>query len=151
MILTQRGRDDIVDKLRGRGFNDTDFYVASVDPTDLPVHLSAADVALSFIKACYSKQSSSPTKIAEYLACGLPIVANKGVGDVDHLIEENNVGVLIEDFSTQAYHDAIEAVGRLPEESEHYRKTARIEFELEGVGGERYRNLYRRMLARHQP
>src|SRR5687768_7432269 len=36
-----------------------------------PSYLSAADAGLSFIKSCFSKIASSPTKNAEYLACGL--------------------------------------------------------------------------------
>ena len=49
------------------------------DPGEVPRYLKAADVAISFIKPCYSKQSSSPTKIAEYLASGLPVVCNAGL------------------------------------------------------------------------
>jgi glycosyltransferase involved in cell wall biosynthesis len=104
----------------------------------------AADLAVSFIKACYSKQSSSPTKVAEYLACGLPIVANGGVGDLDALIENNGVGVLVDGFDKEAYRKVF-AID--PDElREKCMAVAAREFDLESVAGERYRRIYGSLL-----
>jgi hypothetical protein len=64
LILTARNEDQVVTKLRSMGIADEDFLVKSVGPADVPFYLRATDLAVSFIKACYSKQSSSPTKIA---------------------------------------------------------------------------------------
>jgi len=111
--------------------------------------LKAADIAISFIKACYSKQSSSPTKIAEYLASGLPLVCNAGVGDLDRLINENRVGSLLTEFSSEAYLKALQEIDALRREeklAERLREVARREFDLVSVGGTRYRRLYRRLL-----
>lgn len=147
LILTQRDKEKVEEKLRKRGFADADFKVKTVAPADVPRFLSAADVALSFIKACYSKQSSSPTKIAEYLACGLPIIANRGVGDLDELILNNGVGVLVDDFSPESYSKALREVEALGDIRLKCRETAEREFDLEKVGGERYRRLYKRILS----
>ena len=147
LILTARGRDKIIESLKSRGFADDDFYVSSVSPFELPEYLAAADTAVSFIKACYSKQSSSPTKIAEYLACGLPIVSNRGVGDIDALIENNKVGVLIDEFSATAYIEALKQIDRLGDIGLGCRELAAAEFDLERVGGERYRSTYGQLLS----
>jgi glycosyltransferase involved in cell wall biosynthesis len=146
MILTQRDKKDITERLRARGFADNDFYVRSVKPVDVPRHLLAADLAVSFIKACYSKQSSSPTKIAEYLACGLPVVANRGVGDVDSVIENNRVGALVEDFSNESYLGALKLIADLGQAGARCRACAENEFDLEKIGGHKYRGLYRKIL-----
>jgi glycosyltransferase involved in cell wall biosynthesis len=149
LILTQRDKEKVAARLRQRGFADADFLVESVPPAEIPKYLSASDVALSFIKACYSKQSSSPTKIAEYLAGGVPIVANDGVGDVTELIEGEKVGAVVRGFDAENYRAALEKIetlnadGRLPEKC---RQRARKIFHLETVGGEKYRALYRRLL-----
>lgn len=145
LILTQRDKEAIVQRLYKKGFADSDFLVETVPPSEIAGYLSAADSAISFIKACYSKLSSSPTKIAEYLACGLPIIANSGVGDVDALINENRVGVLIPEFSREAYLQALAAVSNLGDVNERCRETAVREFDLGQVGGERYRRIYRRL------
>jgi glycosyltransferase involved in cell wall biosynthesis len=148
LILTQRDKEKILDALMSRGFTDADVYVDSVSPGEIPRYLSAADLALSFIKACYSKLSSSPTKIAEYLACSVPVISNRGVGDIDSLINENEVGVLTDDFSDQAYIAAIKAAEAMGDIRDKCRKTAHDEFDLETVGGARYRRLYAKLLAK---
>lgn len=151
MILTAREKETVVEKLRMHGFAEDDYFVESVAPGDLPKYICAADVAVSFIKACYSKQSSSPTKIAEYLACGLPIIANRGVGDVDELIGRNRVGALIDDFSDESYRLALESVDELGDVGDRCREFAAAELELAVVGGPRYRRIYERLLRPKEP
>lgn len=43
-----------------------------------------------------SKIGSSPTRMAEILGCGLPVVANEGVEDVARTIQKYRVGVLVD-------------------------------------------------------
>ena len=145
LILTQSDRDAVTAKLRSNGFADKDMLVKKVPASEIPDHLSAADAALSFIKPCYSKLSSSPTKNAEYLACGVPIIANSGVGDVDELITSSGAGILLSDLSPQSYHDALIRLRELGDISERCRETARREFDLTTVGGPAYRRLYAAM------
>lgn len=147
MVLTQRDKAMAIDKLSSAGFSANDFFVDSVLPSEIPQYLSAADAGLSFIKRCYSKQSSSPTKNAEYLAAGLPIIANAGVGDVDAQITENNVGVIVERFDRESYLDALNRLKALGNVRERCRHIAKTVFDLETIAGTRYRRLYERILA----
>jgi glycosyltransferase involved in cell wall biosynthesis len=147
LILTARNEAQVVAKLRSKGIADGDFIVKSVSPSDVPIYLRATDIAVSFIKACFSKQSSSPTKIAEYLACGVPIVANRGVGDIDELIGDNNIGVLVDDFSNESYRQAIQSIDGLGKVGETCRTFAMKEFDLEMIGGKKYRRIYSRLLG----
>ncbi len=151
MILTQSRPEMIVEPLRARGVAEKNFVVRKVTPEDVPKYLSAADAALSFIKPCYSKRSSSPTKIAEYLASGLPIIANRGIGDVDEVIDGDQVGVMVSDFNREAYAAALRAIDVLRRDettSERCRASARRHFDLEEVGGAKYQRLYRNLLSR---
>jgi glycosyltransferase involved in cell wall biosynthesis len=148
MILAARNEDQVASELRSKGFTDGDFIVKSVSAAEVPIYLRATDVAVSFIKACYSKQSSSPTKIAEYLACGVPIVANRGVGDIDELIGENGIGVLVDDFSDESYRRALRSIDQLGKVGEACRTFAMKEFDLDLIGGKKYRRLYARLLER---
>ena len=109
MVLTQREPEIVIAQMKAREFNDDDFLVQTVTPDEIPAYLNAADASVSFIKKCYSKQASSPTKNAEYLAAGLPIIANSGVGDVDELISEEGVGVLVDSFDKEGYAHAVNA------------------------------------------
>lgn len=142
LILTQSDPKMILPRLRTHGFSEGDLKIMKVASDEIPRHLSAADVAVSFIKPSYSKQASSPTKNAEYLAAGLPIIANSGVGDVDALIAENGVGVLIDDFDDGSYRAAIRTVLQIGDVSDRCRAVAKEHFDLETIGGTRYRRLY---------
>jgi len=147
MILTQSG--GVAERLKAAGFGEEDFFVGKVPPAEVPRYLAAADVAISFIKACFSKLSSSPTKIPEYLGAGLPVISNKGIGDIDELITKERVGVLL-DLDPHGYRAALEEVEVLMEEkhfAERSADIARNQFDLETIGGERYRRLYRSLLA----
>jgi glycosyltransferase involved in cell wall biosynthesis len=146
LVLTQR-EAGIAERLQELGFGAGDYLVTKAAPAEVPRFLAASDIAISFIKACFSKQSSSPTKIAEYLACGLPIIANRGVGDIDELLEKNNVGILLDGLDTTSFLKAIDAVGELGDAAERSKKVARDEFDLTRVGGERYRRLYTKLLS----
>jgi glycosyltransferase involved in cell wall biosynthesis len=146
MILTQRDADAVRKRLLSNGFGPEDVFVASIPPDAVPEYLSAADMAISFIRSCYSKQASSPTKIAEYLACGLPIISNTGIGDLDQQITDDKVGVLIDRFDPEAYADAIQRLRALGDTGDRCRDAAKRRFDLETVGGARYRRLYKNLL-----
>lgn len=147
MFLTQSDPGHVTELLREKAFDENDFFVGHVSPDEIPAYLSVSHVGLSFVKATYATQSRSPTKIPEYLAAGLPIVANVGVGDVDQLIHEEGVGVLVESFDREAYLRALEELRTLGEQAGKFREAAVRRFDLEAVGGERYRRLYARLLG----
>lgn len=147
MMLTQRDKAMVIDRLTAAGFGKTDIFVDRLLPSEIPQYLNAADAGLSFIKRCYSKQSSSPTKNAEYLAAGLPIIANPGVGDVDSQITEHNVGVIVEQFDRESYIDAVDRLRMLGDIRERCRDAASTVFDLETIAGMRYRRLYVRILG----
>jgi glycosyltransferase involved in cell wall biosynthesis len=116
------------------------------EPADVPRFLAAADVALSIIRPSYARIASSPTKFAEYLAAGLPVISTAGIGDLDGHIEEGRAGVLLRSLDREAYLDALRAVEtslrRDPTLGERCRQEARSRYDLETVGGARYRRLY---------
>lgn len=146
MFLTQSDPTELNALLAERGFSEADRFVGRVDPAEISDHLIAANFGLSFVKATYATQSRSPTKIPEYLAAGLPVIANSGVGDVDELITNENVGLLIDNFDHDAYLNAIYRLRRLGNISHRCREVALRRFDLVSVGGERYRRLYENVL-----
>ena len=69
--------------------------VLSTSRSQVPELLHSLDVLISFISSTYARQASSPTKIAESFACGIPIISNQGVGDVEDHINYINGGKII--------------------------------------------------------
>jgi glycosyltransferase involved in cell wall biosynthesis len=146
--LTNGSHERVKELMRSRNVPVDRFSVLSVPARQVPSYLSAADAGLSFIKSCFSKIASSPTKNAEYLACGLPLIINSGIGDSDALIDDWNAGVLLEDFTDSEYAQAqtfIEAMAAKPDTRKRARAVAERLFDLQTVGVERYADLYERV------
>jgi glycosyltransferase involved in cell wall biosynthesis len=150
LVLTQGSPDAMVSALERLGFTSDDYRVMKAAPGDVPKYLRAADVGLSLIRSSYARQASSPTKFAEYLAAGLPVISTRGVGDFDTEIEQARVGVLLNGVDRAAFASAcreIDELRRDPALPERCRHHARARYDLETVGGERYRRIYQRTMS----
>jgi len=148
--LTTGSHDRVRELMSARNISSDNFSVFSVASSAVPSYLAAADAGLAFIKRCLSKIASSPTKNGEYLACGLPLIINAGVGDSDSLINDWKAGVLIENFSDKEYAAAaerIEATVASPEVRQKARAVAEQLFNLNTIGAERYASLYEKVLG----
>jgi glycosyltransferase involved in cell wall biosynthesis len=156
IVVTQSRPEAIEGRLRRLGVAGENYRVLTARPEEVPRYLRAADLAISMIKPCYSKLASSPTKIAEYLAAGLPVVSNAGIGDLDEMIEGDRVGVIVRELDRAGYGEALRRAEELLAEADlaaRCRASAARRFDLEGVGGARYLRLYERLGAnvRMQP
>lgn len=147
-IMTKSSATDAAASLARVGLEAQDFWVGAAAPEDVPAYLRRARLGLSFRKRTFSQIAASPTKIPEYLAAGLPVVCNAGIGDTDELLVKERVGVLVETFDTEAYGEAAKGALELCDEPQIRRRcmeTARRHFDLANVGGAGYLNVYRRI------
>lgn len=134
-----------------RSISESNYTVLATAPQAVASYLSASDAGLAFIKPCFSKLASSPTKYAEYLGCGLPLIINAGVGDSDALITKEDAGALVADFDESAYAVAFSTIERfVSDAAEARRRTREVAvrlFDVRTVGVERYARLYERVLS----
>lgn len=112
---------------------------------EMPETIRHHDLSLLFYSSGeLSKIARSPTRMAEVLATGIPVVASSGVGDVDSIILDHQVGVVLEGGNPnqmRAAHKRLNLLLRDPLLSQRCRDTARDLFSLEsGVG--KYVDIY---------
>jgi len=147
-VLTQSDAYELDAKLDEHGIREL-VDVGSTSADQMPRELAKCNVGLSFVKPCLSKIVSSPTKNAEYLAAGLPVVSTRGIGDGDRLFGENSdVGTMVRDFTRESFVSAIERTQELLDDSntpERCRTAAREHFDLHTVGWRKYRQLYKQL------
>lgn len=62
---------------------------------EVPSFLNLAQASIQFIEPAFSKRASSPVKLGESLAMGVPVIANVGIGDSQALIQEGLAGICI--------------------------------------------------------
>ena len=72
----------------------------------VPLLLALSQYSVFFIRPCYSKQSSSPTKHGEIMAMGIPLITNSGVGDVETIVDRYHSGIVIQEFTQEEFNRA---------------------------------------------
>jgi len=105
-------------------------------------------VSICKLNAGPSLSAAMPTKIGEFLACGRPVVVNRGLGDMDEIIAESKVGVTLSGDPSDARHAAGELIELIsdPETPIRCRAVAEKYFSMD-KGVEKYLELYGRMLS----
>ena len=103
-------------------------------------------VSICKLNAGPSLTAAMPTKIAEFLACGRPIVVNKGLGDMDRFIEEFNAGVILDGSANNLVESASKLIEIMNDVDTPLRCRALAEtyFSMD-IGARTYLNLYSQM------
>jgi glycosyltransferase involved in cell wall biosynthesis len=150
--LTQGDKSIVDQATAAESVRPDDYAVRSVKPAEVPSWLSASDAGIAFYRPGISRLGTSPVKVSEYLACGLPVIVNAGVGDSGTLISREKIGALVQDFTEAEYSAAAGTMAEfagLPEQMRRRtRGVAEKFFDVRQVGVERYARLYERVLGR---
>ena len=150
LIVSPDAPADFIEIARGRGVDYTAFSVVAAAHYEVGRYLSAADAGLALINSSSSERGASPVKIAEYLACNLPVVMTDGIGDLSEFVDQNRVGAIVRGLSASNYQttfDALENLWREPDLRDRCRLSAVEHFSVEAVGVRRYAEIYRQLLG----
>ena len=149
IILTKGDASDLKRRLIENGFAPDGFMVTSAEPDAVADYLAAADFAVAFYLPTFSRLATSPTKNAEYLSAGLPILTNAGIGDTAEEIPEDRTGVILPDFNEESIRRSVEEMKKLLLEgdtlSTRCRQSAERRYSLRRVGGPAYLGIYERL------
>lgn len=112
---------------------------------EVPELMSRMHAGIFLIKPVFSKQASAPTKLGEFLGCGIPCLSNAGVGDMAEILEGDRVGIAVRDFDSTSLDAGLRKLLLLLDEPGiHERCVASAErhFSLE-QGVAKYASVYR--------
>ncbi len=145
LIVNRNEHAYIRERLEVAGVPELNVEITAATHAEVPRQMSRMDAGIFFIKPVFSKQASAPTKLAEFLACGIPCLGNAGVGDMAEVLEGEQVGVAIKAFDkesmTNALHQILQLAGD-PETSARCISLANQRFSLED-GVRSYDQIYR--------
>ena len=128
-----------------KGIDKGDIYIKFAPRKELPVLISVSSVSIFFIKNSFSKKASSPTKHAELMGLGIPVIANSGVGDVDNVILGTESVKVVNLSDPNPYQEICINIDKLLEiKKETIRKNGMKIFALE-IGVNDYRKIYSRL------
>jgi glycosyltransferase involved in cell wall biosynthesis len=149
LIVNRNDHELIRSKLAEHAIDPDCVELVAVEHSDAPAAIRRMTAGTAIIRPVFSKISSAPTKLAEYLGCGVPCLGNVGVGDMASILEDNRVGVALTEFNENERMNAVTRLLALvedPELADRCRETALRMFSLEG-GVAAYRDIYRTLLG----
>ncbi len=103
LFLTPDDENFILEKAKKYNLTKEDFIIRFAQRTTIPSLAHASDFSVFFIKPAYSKKSSSPTKMGEIMAMGIPLICNNNVGDVESILNQAKAGFCIEEMNKNSF------------------------------------------------
>ena len=111
--------------------------------SDLPKLISICDASIFFIKPLFSKKASSPTKQAELLGMGIPLICNSNVGDTNEILEKENVGLVTADFTEAGYQNIVDGLPEMVKIDKHHLRNVAIKHFSLKEGVKKYAEVYK--------
>lgn len=112
LFISPHRHADILQAAGSAGITAEKIIAVKASRQQVPLMLSLSNYSVFFIRPCYSKQSSSPTKHGEIMAMGIPLITNSGVGDVAEIVTKYHSGIIINEFSETAYEKAADEISK---------------------------------------
>lgn len=147
LIVNRGEHKHIRETLAAAGVPPECIELVSATHAEVPQQIARMSAGIFFIRPMYSKQASAPTKLAEFLGCGVPCLSNGGVGDMAQVLESERVGIAIDGFSQAALDAGLKALQELvddPDTSARCVNAARKHFSLD-EGVLRYQLVYEQL------
>jgi glycosyltransferase involved in cell wall biosynthesis len=98
LIVNRDQHDYIRNELMRAAVPAGSFEVVAAAHDTVPAKMAGMDAGIFFYRPSFSRAACAPTKLAEFLGCGVPCLSNAGVGDMAEVLEGEQVGVALKAF-----------------------------------------------------
>ena len=146
-IVNNGEHEEIKEKLKSFSLNEDSYILESKRYKEVPLAIENMNAGIFFLEPFYSKVASSPTKLGEFLAMGIPCVTSKNIGDFEIILDEGVCGVVFSSFDDEYVEKCVKDLINLSldlEVKQRCRNTAKKYFSLkEGVA--KYSELYKNL------
>jgi glycosyltransferase involved in cell wall biosynthesis len=151
LLVVNRGEHEQVRAaVHEAGIPDDAIELVTAHHDEVPALIGRMSAGTALNRPSYAEIARAPTKLAEYLACGVPCLCNAGIGDLEAILQGETAGVILREFTEAERRRAIARLLELdadPLTTETCRKLARDRFSLE-AGTRIYRAIYQDLIAR---
>lgn len=145
LVITRDAPETILNLLKGYGLSKDEVDIRAADARAVASEMHKMSYGLVVNKADLGRLGSFPTRMGEFLACGIPVLGNDGVGDVANIIRRYKVGVVIPDGSTESLLKGKADMDDLLKDQGLYQRCihAANEYFSADAGAEKYRKIYK--------
>jgi glycosyltransferase involved in cell wall biosynthesis len=150
LMVTRGDHDRIRKRARSLGVPIDPIETVAAKLGDVPDLIRRMDVAMALYDSNYSRLACAPTKLGEYLGCGVPCLGSAGVGDMQAILDSCGVGITLHASDDSAIAAAITELVDLaadPDIAARCRQAAVALFSLD-QGVRDYRSVYESLSPR---
>ncbi len=145
LVLTKDNIKKVREEALSTGIPNDKIFVTYSNREKLPQFLALSTCGVFFIRNTSSKIASSPSKHAELMGMGIPIICND-IGDTGYIVNKTKTGIIVDDFSEYSFQDAISQIDRLEKIDRRYiQNCSREIFDL-NIGIQQYLDIYNRIM-----
>lgn len=145
LILSKDEATKIAAEAMASGIPKNKVFITYSDRNHLPAFLALSTVGIFFIRNTFSKIASSPTKHAELMAMGIPVICND-IGDTGSIVKNTKTGMVVEEFTKNSFQKALKGIKELEKiDKELIRSSALSRFDL-ALGIRKYSEIYNRIM-----
>jgi glycosyltransferase involved in cell wall biosynthesis len=150
LLIVNRGQHEYVRKELARAaVPAASFDILAAEHGSVPRMIATMDAGIFFYRPSFSRAACAPTKLAEFLGCGIPCLGNAGVGDMAEVLEGERVGVALKAFDAASLTQGLQQLLELAQDPATRARcvaAAKKHFSLdEGVA--RYQSIYERIVG----
>jgi glycosyltransferase involved in cell wall biosynthesis len=143
VIITNESESIVNNYIEKAHISDSSYIkTISLERKDVPIVLSLCHYSIYFYIPSFSRKGTSPTRLAELLACGVKVISNAKVGDTKEVILDNQFGYVLEDFSDNELNRLVDSFNfEKNYEKNKLRAKAMLYYDLQN-GVEKYFEVY---------
>lgn len=149
LIVTRDDHQTLYEDAMAAGIPGERLVLTQADFSRMPSYIRLMDLGMFFIRVCFSKRGSAATKLGEFLACGVPVIINDGVGDSGPIVRRHSAGVVLANATIEEFEASFTTVSEVlrdPGIGKRCREVAERYFDLE-AGVRQYHELYTELIA----
>jgi len=148
LIISKDDKQQVLAEAASAGIDPVDVIISPATRDEVPGLLSVSMANIFFIKPCFSKLASSPTKFAEVLGMGIPVIVNAGVGDIEVQIKETGTGLVLSELTSDGILKAVQELKTMQMPAPDICRNAALKyFDLKN-GVLKYQKIYERIIKK---
>ena len=93
LILTKSNTEKLESLLKDKNLLDKT-NILNLKPQEVPIYLSICNIGVLFREKSIVNEVAMPTKFAEYLSCGLPVIVSESIKGVAEIVKEKELGIV---------------------------------------------------------
>lgn len=115
LIINRNEHEYIRERLLAGGVPLDAVELRPASHAEVPRQMARMHAGIFFYKPSRSRSACAPTKLGEFLGCGTPCLANSGVGDMAEILEGEQVGIALNDFTPDSLRQGLSRLLKLVE------------------------------------